>query len=182
MSDSPLSASKIDNTVIIRRSIADEFGLSQDQVTDVLLSKIAKDPVFLYHLDVCKSDPELLHGLLKNIEPVKRITIPEPTTVELIGRAGAALARWAASNFSRVGTQEYQKRISACQSCEHFSVPSTNKLFYKMAGTSPEKKSICELCGCIVQRKAWLKTEDCPDARWDVQRSTTSEDTARIEG
>jgi hypothetical protein len=149
-----------------RRRIANELGLSVEQVTDALIAKITEDPLFLYHLNLCRADPEMLGVLLGEAESTNQVPTAKLNTVDLLARAGAALARWAASSFGRVDIEEYQRRVAICQSCEHLSLPPANSMFYRLIGTSPETKSVCKLCGCDVRKKAWLVTEGCPDARW----------------
>ncbi len=48
----------------------------------------------------------------------------------------------------RVDTQTYDKRITACISCEHLN----------------DKK--CGICGCYVKKKARWSSEDCPKNKW----------------
>jgi hypothetical protein len=141
--------------------IAEEFGLPPDQVTDELLVKLGEDPEFVYHLDVCKSDPEMLRILLNEAQPTTPNSRAEPTSIEVVVRAGVALAKWARSGFGRVDRSEYLRRLSICNSCEHLSA-APDSLPYKLVA-SAEAKSICGLCGCDVRRKAWLATEECPD-------------------
>ncbi len=174
-----MSISQPENTVVndpetSRRRIADELGLSLDRVTDAFLTTLAEDPLFLCHLEICRADPEMLDMLLAEGRSTPQVTAVQPTTVELLSRASAALARWAASGFSRVGPQQYQKRLSVCQSCEHLSSPPATTRLYRFVGVSSDEKTICKLCGCNVRKKAWLATEQCPDARWDKEEQWQS--------
>jgi hypothetical protein len=161
-----------------RKELANQFGLSSDQVTDALIAKIAEDPLFLQHLDVCKGDAEMLKILLGEVKSTNQVVAPRPNTAELLARAGEAISRWATSGFSRVGVDEYNRRLSICQTCEHLTFPPTNSVVYRLLRTPTETKSICGLCGCDVRKKAWLATERCPDAefgeggRWTPTKST----------
>jgi hypothetical protein len=146
-----------------RERIAQQLGLPSEQVTDTLIAKIAEDPLFLQHLDACKGDVEMLEILLGETKSTSRAPAAKHDTVELIARAGAALTRWAASSFARVGDAEYNRRLSICQSCEHLSSPPTNSAIYRLATAVANTKSVCGLCGCDTRKKARLATERCPD-------------------
>jgi hypothetical protein len=158
----------------LRRRLVDEVGLPPDRVTDDLVVRISEDPLFLHHLDVCGEDPEMLDILLREAGSNATTTHPPPTNKELLKRATISLTRWAASRFSRVSLEEYQRRLSICRSCTHLSTPPTDSPLYRLIGSSPGSRSICGLCGCDVRRKAWLSTESCPDSqeneegRWAV--------------
>jgi hypothetical protein len=149
--------------LMLKEEIAERFGLSSDQVTDQLLVKLAEDPSFVYHLEVCKADPQMLRIVLGEAEHRASESNAglRPTSVEIMGKAGIALARWAASGFGRVDPEEYRRRLSICNACEHLSEPPDD-LIYRLAPIS-KTRSICGLCGCDVRRKAWLITERCPD-------------------
>lgn len=146
-----------------RKAIAKEFGLPSDHVTDTLITKIAEDPLFLQHLDVCRGDTGMLKILLREANSTSRIAAVKPNTAELLAHAGVALARWAKSSFSRVGADEYNRRLSICGTCEHLTSPPTKNVVYRLVGTPTDTNSVCGLCGCDVRKKAWLATERCPD-------------------
>lgn len=99
-------------------------------------------------------------------DPDARRAAATPTG-KLVGRAGAALVKWAASGFDRVGPDEYRRRLAVCRACEHLSAPPAGSLVHRLAGTAADSRSVCGLCGCDVRRKAWLATEHCPDGRWE---------------
>jgi hypothetical protein len=144
-----------------RQEIAGKLGIPADNLTIPVLAKISDDPLYLYHLAMCKDDPKMLSLLLGS---ETQGAAPEIHTTELLSRAGVAMTRWAASGFGRVPQDTYQDRIAACQSCKYLSFPPS-KAIYRLAG-SPQQKSVCGLCGCNVRRKAALPTEHCPDGRW----------------
>jgi hypothetical protein len=149
---------------MLKESIAEGFGLSIEQVTDSVLAKMGEDPSFVYHLDVCKNDPEMLAIILEEAEQALPIPQPGLSSIGVMAKAGVAFARWAAAGFGRVEPEEYRRRLSICSSCDHLSEPP-DRLIYKMVPTPG--RSICGLCGCDVRRKAWLITEKCPDVAWD---------------
>ncbi|MDT0443518.1 hypothetical protein [Streptomyces johnsoniae] len=148
------------------KDIASTLGIPPERVTPRLLANVAEDPLFLHHLELCRDDPELLDVLLASADRSARPVVRDIGTPELLSRAGAAVARWAASGFRRVSEEVYQSRTAACRSCVHLSYPP-RKGIYRLAGSAQEK-SVCGQCGCDVRRKAWLPAERCPDGRWEA--------------
>lgn len=150
-------------SLTVKERIAAEFGLSLDRVSDALLRKIADDPTFTYHLNICRSDPFMLDILVAEAEREAALTHQvDVSDVQVMTKVAVALARWAVSGFDRVDLDEYQRRVAICSSCEHLS-EAPDSLVYKLMPGGSGGKSICGLCGCNVRRKAWLSTESCPD-------------------
>ncbi|MCX4968005.1 hypothetical protein OHA98_25240 [Streptomyces sp. NBC_00654] len=146
--------------------LARRLGFPKDRLTPRTLARISEDPLFLHHLELCKTDPELLNVLL-GPDTDSRPGTPDFGTTELLARAGAAVTRWAASGFKKVPDAVYLRRLDACRGCEHLALPMRNAL-YRLTG-SADRKTVCGLCGCDVNRKARLATEKCPDGRWDTE-------------
>src|SRR5215217_5199105 len=94
---------------MLKEQIAEAFGLSIEQVTDSLLAKMGEDPSFVYHLDLCKTDPEMLAIILEEAEQARPIPPSGLSSIGVMAKAGVALARWAAAGFGRVEPEEYQK-------------------------------------------------------------------------
>jgi hypothetical protein len=151
---------------VLKQRIAEKFGLSIEQVTDSLLAKMGEDSSFVYHLDVCKTDPEMLAIILEEAEQARPISQLGLSSIEVMAKAGVAFTRWAAGGFGRVEPEEHKRRLSICSSCNHLSEPP-NLLVYRMVATSA--RTICGLCGCDVRKKAWLITERCPDGTFGVE-------------
>ena len=59
-----------------------------------------------------------------------------------------ALFKYSAAGFTDVDVEEYRGRMKICNSCDL------------------NKNGNCEACGCIIRKKAWWKTEDCPKDKW----------------
>jgi len=161
----------------VLHGIADTLALPPRLMTEALLAKVAEDPTFVHHLQVCASHPRMLDMLLREVAHESQPTASEesatssdhadtPSNLELMGRASRAVARWAASGFSRLSDEDYRKRLSECSTCEHLA-HAPNRVLYQVVNPSPQNaKTICGLCGCDVRRKARLATEHCPDGRW----------------
>ena len=145
-----------------RELLAKSLGLPSTIFTDTMLEQIADDPEFLHHLDVCRGDPDLLAILVREAsEGGGESAQPTASTVALVSKATAAIARWARAGFERVSSSEYERRLSTCASCPNLAVPPQSAL-YRLSG-SAGAKTVCGLCGCDVRRKAWMVTERCPD-------------------
>jgi hypothetical protein len=82
-----------------------------------------------------------------------------PASAVLAVRAAGALVRWGQAGFRRVDAETFESRRSACLQCPHLRSPG-NQLAYKVMA-DPVKR-VCGLCGCCVERKARLRTEECP--------------------
>ena len=50
----------------------------------------------------------------------------------------------------RVNIDNYIHRLSVCKNCKHFD----------------NEKWSCKICGCFLDKKAKMNTENCPDDKW----------------
>jgi hypothetical protein len=151
-----------DETDLLRRKVAEELGLPRADVTDAVLLRIAEDPSFAHHLELCKSDPDMRRIVLAEAtsNSTSRTSQEQLSDAAVVARASAAVARWALAGFGRVSQREYRRRLAICGTCEHLTDPPDSVLYALM---SRRARTICGLCGCDVRRKAWLKSEQCPD-------------------
>ncbi|WP_331736459.1 hypothetical protein OG426_54595 (plasmid) [Streptomyces canus] len=147
-----------------QNEIAQILGIPPERLTRSVLIKIAEDPLYLHHIEMCRTDPAMLDLLLGSETQPAALEI---SNRELLSRVSSAMTRWAASGFGKVPEVVYRSRMTACQGCEHLTTPP-KKGFYQLIG-STKQKSTCGLCGCDVRRKAWLPTESCPDGRWTTE-------------
>ena len=51
---------------------------------------------------------------------------------------------------NRVYINEYVNRLSKCKDCDHFD----------------NEKWSCKICGCYLDKKAKMNTENCPEGKW----------------
>jgi hypothetical protein len=65
-----------------------------------------------------------------------------------------SLRDWGADGIPITTQKDYNNRIKACKSCEHFKMP------------------ICGKCGCIMMVKARMETSECPIGKWDSEPLT----------
>lgn len=73
-----------------------------------------------------------------------------PSIPRMVKNFAGEVSDFIAAGAPIVSTENYEKRLKACNACEHLS------------------KKRCTLCGCIVEYKAKWETSDCPDSpsRW----------------
>ena len=71
-----------------------------------------------------------------------------PGKIKKVANFAKAAAKHAANGFQEVCETEYYERVSICDKCPY------------------RKKNECIKCGCIISRKAWWLTEDCPENKW----------------
>ena len=62
-----------------------------------------------------------------------------------------ASKRHAEDGFKDVTIEEYRERLSICNKCPF------------------QKDGECLECGCILVKKAWWRSEDCPIDKWPKQ-------------
>ncbi|MER5886159.1 hypothetical protein ABT160_20245 [Streptomyces sp. NPDC001941] len=140
---------------------AGRLGIPEEFVTEGLLRSVAEDPLFLHHLQSCKDDPAMLELLLGPGRGPGERTFGN---AELVARAGVALARWARSGFARATDAVRDERLSVCRGCPHLTAADPGAA-HRFTGAG-RGAGVCGLCGCDVDRKSRLATEECPDGRW----------------
>lgn len=132
---------------------------SQD-IPPVQLQRAAADPLFLATLIAHRDDAAALEELLEKT-PRRLPKWAEPPSAVLLFRAAKALVRWGKVGFREVDAATFERRRNACVQCPHLGRPG-KQLAYKL--TAAQEKPLCGLCGCAIDRKARLPTEECPAA------------------
>jgi hypothetical protein len=69
-----------------------------------------------------------------------------------------AVVKHAADGLERLSEDEYEERLAVCQGTDNTP---------PCAAFNPET-AICRdwRCGCSLHKKAWWRSEDCPQGRW----------------
>jgi len=129
-----------------------------EALPEVLVQRAAADPLFLNTLVAQRDDPQALATLLEKTPRSLPKWAGPPSTV-LLMRAAKALARWGRAGFREVDAETFERRRTACQQCPYLGSPG-EQLVYKVMADG--EKSLCGLCGCAINRKARLPTEECP--------------------
>jgi hypothetical protein len=73
-----------------------------------------------------------------------------PRLIRKISNLAKATIKHINDNMTIVTTDQYEERISICSDCS---------LREKDECTHPS-------CGCVISRKAWWRSEDCPEEKW----------------
>ncbi len=73
-----------------------------------------------------------------------------------MSRFAVAMVRWARSGFAVVTEEQYQARLSTCQSCEHFTGNADGTF-----------TAACRACGCS-GKKLYVSSEACPKGKWNA--------------
>jgi hypothetical protein len=137
-----------------------------------VLRRAMLDDNYAYRLLVSRSSPKFMETLLS--DPKNEVYEPhKPDAAEggssqrsnfsLAKSAAKSMLSWAGSGFTQVDEDAYRRRMTACGSCVHLVDPP-DKIVYKIRLGRTEDRRICDLCGCVAQRKARLSTESCPSA------------------
>jgi hypothetical protein len=164
----------------LREHVGHALGLDRP-VPGGVLRRAMVDSEFAHRLLVSRGSPGFLAALIDEPKnqayelpgfPPDRLdrtdgTVPGEATPrsngELARRAAKALIGWGRAGFTQVDDQTYERRLDACRACPHLVQPP-QKLVYRIGGRGAEDPRICDLCGCVVTRKARLPREQCPGA------------------
>lgn len=63
-----------------------------------------------------------------------------------------ASKKHAEDGFKNVSIEDFKNRIEICNNCPF------------------QKDGECLECGCIIAKKAWWRSEDCPKDKWPKQQ------------
>ena len=146
----------------IKRILANELGVPEKGLPTPVVVKAVVDPLYLHHLINCKSDEFLLIILFNEaISPSSKGNAICVENSKLFKNAITATIKWLASGARFVNDVEYKRRINTCMGCPYVSqAPSTS--LYRLL----KSQMVCSLCGCDIERKAKLMTEECPDKQY----------------
>ena|SRR5579862_815334 len=79
-----------------------------------------------------------------------------PSLVKQAKNAAVAGVRYAAGGFANVDDAVYEARLAVCHKCTEKYIPESKR---------------CAACGCYVEIKARMASEDCPLGKWPEQRA-----------
>ena len=75
----------------------------------------------------------------------------EPGIIKKAANFAKAITKHAQDGFKDVSLEQYIERIEICNKCPL------------------QKDGECLACGCIISKKAWWRSEDCPKDKWPKQ-------------
>jgi hypothetical protein len=88
-----------------------------------------------------------------------RECVPGPGFVSKALNFAIALFGHASDGLAEVSEEEYKNRVATCAGCDRLTVDSTC--------SHPS-------CGCDVRKKAWWRSEDCPEKKWGLDVVTSA--------
>jgi hypothetical protein len=74
-----------------------------------------------------------------------------PSLLKQAGNLTKAVSKHVAGGLKEVSFEVYSDRLATCKDCEF------------------REKNKCLDCGCFILKKAWWKSEDCPQGKWKKQ-------------
>jgi len=80
---------------------------------------------------------------------------------KIVANGVAAFWEWAKIGFGMVDAKGYEARLSTCRGCEHY-VGAPDKIIYKLVSNTSGSNKICAACGCMLEKKLWLASSNCP--------------------
>jgi len=75
----------------------------------------------------------------------------EPGIIKKATNFAKAVQKHAKDGFKDVSLEQYIERIDICNKCPL------------------QKDGNCLECGCVISKKAWWRSEDCPKDKWPKQ-------------
>lgn len=129
------------------------------------------DPRFARALLGLRRLPDLRDRLLADpgnaaYDPAAPATAPRPAppaAPALAAKAAGAVLKWGMAGFEHPAPWVIERRLAACAACPH-RVPAPPTLVWRGISRATGKDArICALCHCLVNTKAAIASETCPD-------------------
>jgi hypothetical protein len=152
------------------RGLVSKFLGLESPVSSAVARRAAIDQEYFEELAQAKDSPVFLNALLTESD--------KPNTGEsccgpadnLTGRdvfhnASLAMLAWAKDGFGKVDQDVFNSRVDACKKCE-YSRAAPSSIVYSTIILGSDNL-MCGKCGCIISRKARMRTETCPDSHSD---------------
>lgn len=119
-----------------------------------VVERASVDASYLYRLAAVSSAAEL-EKLIEGTGKTLPKWAPQPSW-QLAARALAAFGRWSLAGFAPVDASTLKRRRENCLSCPHLDADKTPR------AAIFRTTEACGLCGCAIDRKVAIPTEDCP--------------------
>lgn len=130
------------------------------ELPEEIVHRAANDRFFLHQLIGNRQSPEVIAALIGPAADSSRPWRTPPSSPEMMLRASKALLRWARAGFGTVDRETFERRQAACRACPNLTAPG-DRIVHKLFPGRTDNR-VCDLCGCAIERKAQLPTEDCP--------------------
>jgi hypothetical protein len=145
------------------------LGLDTPVPMPVLMAAL-HDKAYAHNLLAARGASVFLKHLIKSPPTAPDIPVGKrqsPSNAKLVKTASKAMWNWARSGFSVVDDDTLQARRSICTACPHL-VEGSSSLLHRLAGSGSEADEACGLCGCPVEKKTRMASEQCPSADPDT--------------
>jgi hypothetical protein len=120
------------------------------------------DPLYARALWSSRKLPELRSQLVAAAVAEAERARP-PSSGVLAAKAAGSVLKWGMEGLRHAEPWRIQRRLAACARCE-FRAPAPNTLIYRGAKVVAGKDAkICTACHCLINTKAALATERCPE-------------------
>lgn len=118
------------------------------------------DPFYARALMATRKFPAIRDRFLS--EPVTT-SGETPSAAALASKAAGGVLKWGMEGLRPAEPWIIRRRLAACGTCE-FQAPAPNTLIYRGARIAVgEGATICRSCHCLINTKAALSTERCPE-------------------
>jgi hypothetical protein len=86
-----------------------------------------------------------------------------PSAAKLAAQAAGTVLKWGMEGLRQSDPWVIERRLAACAACE-YRAPAPDTLVYRGAKVLAGKDSeICTICHCLLNTKAAISTEHCPE-------------------
>ena len=145
-----------------------------DPAPPAVAERAMADPLFARALFTSRKIPSALQWLLTAPADARVAEAPSdgkpggkedatPSSLELAAKAAGSLLKWGMAGLEHAKPWEIERRLAACDACE-FRDDAPDKLVYRGAAVAVGKDAkICTSCHCLINTKAALATERCPE-------------------
>lgn len=132
-----------------------------------VLEAALADSLYAHHLFSAATHPQFLEVLLRTPPATSAVaTFREMPMRQQMLQAIDALGRWAKMGFRLADESTVARRLTACAACPHRrGGPTPNSLaeLVRRLGLASGADT-CGVCGCLLNSKARLSSEQCPEA------------------
>ena len=141
-----------------KRLLSETLSVEESRLPDRLVDKALTDTLFFNTLIANRENPAFISAIIER-EWSEADYNRHKTEYYLILKGIKSLLKWSAFGFGKVSRELFKKRIGFCKMCPNLS--KAKGILYSISGAS--NSHICNICGCPINRKAMLPTEQCPD-------------------
>jgi hypothetical protein len=138
------------------------------------------DPLFARALIAARKLPALRDRMLDAAADMRVSAAPDggapaPSAAALAAKAAGSVLKWGMEGLRHPEPWVIERRLAACSACEHNAEAPDTLVYRGVKVVAGKDARICDLCHCLINTKAAIATEHCPDrhpetpsmSRWD---------------